>query len=659
MPFRTFQAEAESAWWEPAHDTIATSELPHETAPYQVSGGGYIKQDIEWTVSATIDEAPSFPEDDDLKTQAILDEFLAIEDSVPSFVPYHPETRPKFREHPLRMHSGDTSIDEWCSSNVLSKNTDSDEDFDRHCAWWEYRPKPSGKDMTGGAGGNCEFSSKETFIKNFHEITGEDYHHPAVRVPSEDNDDLRAWKLHPFETMHPVHMMCDMNVISLAATPEVSPLFKALDPFTQDWVRTELRQYRQRWDRRLRSYAIALKNYLFLACWGEARHHKMIGGTLIPGTGQRKSARVAGRILTSRWGESTAARFLEMAFDADSKWGSSYGGLKWQQIATVLRLYVENEMPDIVFIDRVMNLQHNGGICLNKVSWPCWVRESTSEQKLHEIQHFFGPAHTHDPPLWSVLMSHTTPETYAEVQEWNRFMTQRRGPGMPPYGLFSTPVSVRYTVSKSHVMQVETGGFMANLITDWLPDTGAQMHVPETDKYQLKARLMYGLSKGYLSEEMILKVGEALGMSAGEAYLNARLDPQIMGEFGIAAPVDLDDILIPEGWTLIEAPHFLKDLDLYAVSKPTRYRISLWHDKQILTLNDAKVITNLIRLGVKSTKIGKSILFAIDLPSNSNVTFVPAFKTIEQVAPTFNLAIGSKIWEQLTVETDQGDPDAD
>lgn len=46
---------------------------------------------------------------------------------------------------------------------------------------------------------------------------------------------------------------------------------------------------------------------------------------------------------------------------------SGYGGPKWGDIAKTQLMYLKKEIDPVMFLDRVWNLQHNGGICLNKV----------------------------------------------------------------------------------------------------------------------------------------------------------------------------------------------------------------------------------------------------------------------------------------------------
>ena len=55
-------------------------------------------------------------------------------------------------------------------------------------------------------------------------------------------------------------------------------------------------------------------------------------------------------------------------FGMGDLWPSSgYGGEKWKSIAEALKLRVDKKISDIMWLDRVWNLQHNGGVALDKV----------------------------------------------------------------------------------------------------------------------------------------------------------------------------------------------------------------------------------------------------------------------------------------------------
>ena len=51
----------------------------------------------------------------------------------------------------------------------------------------------------------------------------------------------------------------------------------------------------------------------------------------------------------------------------DHLWGNTYGGEKWALICDVLIRHMEKLDTDLIFVDTVWSLQHNGGTALNKV----------------------------------------------------------------------------------------------------------------------------------------------------------------------------------------------------------------------------------------------------------------------------------------------------
>lgn len=67
--------------------------------------------------------------------------------------------------------------------------------------------------------------------------------------------------------------------------------------------------------------------------------------------------------------------------------GHSIGGERWAIIAETLHARVTNIITPELWLDRVFNLQHNGGIVLNKVSW---------KSDPHQLTKIIGPAHSRD-----------------------------------------------------------------------------------------------------------------------------------------------------------------------------------------------------------------------------------------------------------------------
>lgn len=76
------------------------------------------------------------------------------------------------------------------------------------------------------------------------------------------------------------------------------------------------------------------------------------------------------------------------------KAGKSVGGEKWAVIAETLYARVTGQISPELFLDRVFNLQHNGGTVLNKVEWA---------GNPYDLQKFVGPWHASDPPRIDAL----------------------------------------------------------------------------------------------------------------------------------------------------------------------------------------------------------------------------------------------------------------
>lgn len=126
------------------------------------------------------------------------------------------------------------------------------------------------------------------------------------------------------------------------------------------------------------AFALTLRDYLWFAAIGEARH----------------SGRAVGEYITEMWdylssGRSSTyndiARYYPPTAEnksvlhglfADSCWGGSYGGDSWATIVESISLY-DNLTPS-AFIDHCADLQHNGGVAFDKGSVPFWNHEGYS-----------------------------------------------------------------------------------------------------------------------------------------------------------------------------------------------------------------------------------------------------------------------------------------
>jgi hypothetical protein len=109
--------------------------------------------------------------------------------------------------------------------------------------------------------------------------------------------------------------------------------------------------------------------YLDLACGGELRHASTWPYELpsCPVLGRGNDRSVAWKDWLA-W--ETPVYRMEYAVQAfeEASWPSrNYGGEPWMLIASTVLSFLRGEMSAESFIDRVWNLEHHGGVCLNKV----------------------------------------------------------------------------------------------------------------------------------------------------------------------------------------------------------------------------------------------------------------------------------------------------
>lgn len=108
-----------------------------------------------------------------------------------------------------------------------------------------------------------------------------------------------------------------------------------------------------------------LEKYAFAAIGGEVRYHRLIGGKFLPL--HRKSAWAGWLTLAETHDRSLMLRCAETLFYDFSS--GNYGGPKWAAAAEHLRKYIDGEYTAREWVDRCVNLEHNTGSFLNKISW--------------------------------------------------------------------------------------------------------------------------------------------------------------------------------------------------------------------------------------------------------------------------------------------------
>lgn len=108
--------------------------------------------------------------------------------------------------------------------------------------------------------------------------------------------------------------------------------------------------------------ALTLRDYMFLACLGEARHaHHFCYNyyTDMQDGGSREDAMEAG----PQYNPKLTLPALSRTF-REKGWNSGMGGKRWAVIAEAAMKY--GDWKDAVFIDHVAGLEHNGGLMFNK-----------------------------------------------------------------------------------------------------------------------------------------------------------------------------------------------------------------------------------------------------------------------------------------------------
>jgi hypothetical protein len=109
--------------------------------------------------------------------------------------------------------------------------------------------------------------------------------------------------------------------------------------------------------------------YLDLACGGELRHASTWPYELpsCPVLGRGSDRSVAWKDWLAWETPTYRMEYAVQAFEEASWPSRNYGGEPWMLIASTVLAFLRKEMSSEVFVDRVWNLEHHGGISLNKV----------------------------------------------------------------------------------------------------------------------------------------------------------------------------------------------------------------------------------------------------------------------------------------------------
>ncbi len=140
-------------------------------------------------------------------------------------------------------------------------------------------------------------------------------------------------------------------------TSKMNPLLKR----KVNSLNSELRFYFDRFSAQL---ARRLFDYLAVACYGEARYaREQCKSGVFPIFVPQGYSRGDAIEYATKHDPFSYLEALELLF-SKYKWDKAYGGKSWARVARLARKY--GEISNIDFIDRVVNLTHNGGLVFDK-----------------------------------------------------------------------------------------------------------------------------------------------------------------------------------------------------------------------------------------------------------------------------------------------------
>ena len=173
----------------------------------------------------------------------------------------------------------------------------------------------------------------------------------------------------------------------------------------------------RRFDALVDQYADNLERYAHAAIGGELRHHNKLGGTYV--SYNRRSAWAGWKQIVDQLGYEQAYLDAEEIFLDFS--GGSMGGKKWAECAEALRKYLTGEYNKVLWIDRCVNLQHNGGAFMNKINWPN-ANRTIYEYSLQWMFEKICPAHADEPTDWRTMYAVASPEVQMMVEDHIRLV---------------------------------------------------------------------------------------------------------------------------------------------------------------------------------------------------------------------------------------------
>lgn len=169
-----------------------------------------------------------------------------------------------------------------------------------------------------------------------------------------------------------------------------------------------------------------LVGYFHMACAGEARHHRAIGGTVLAGGERRTQAWIGWRKVFETVGPESIKDLAALLGEIS---GGTYGGKRWKQAADILyervtgTLGPDEESNKRLFVDRAWTLEHNGGCFLNKIRWKVNNRKGWN---LSYLKSAVLEAHAANPPQWRVLFRVASDDVIALADRYWDVANRRR-----------------------------------------------------------------------------------------------------------------------------------------------------------------------------------------------------------------------------------------
>lgn len=141
------------------------------------------------------------------------------------------------------------------------------------------------------------------------------------------------------------------------------------------WISIIVQDAQKRRREQIARLDYAFRRYCDMAIGGELRHHRAIGGRYISGPGMRHHAWLGWLNIRQEIGPDALIDAAKLFNDFGS---NGYGGPKWATACEVLHARETNKISPEIFVDRVFDLAHNGGMFLNKVGWNYPTVQETS-----------------------------------------------------------------------------------------------------------------------------------------------------------------------------------------------------------------------------------------------------------------------------------------